>query len=112
MERESRAQFAIVEDDALVRAALEDCMESAGYQVASFTSAEDFLERGSAQTFDCLILDIELPGISGLELQSRLRQAGDHTPITFVTAHCTDAKRARATKLGAAGFLCKPVRRE
>ncbi len=87
-------------------------MESAGYRVETFASAEDFEKRGSTPAFDCLILDIELPGVSGLELQSRIRQAGYGAPIVFVSAHCTDANRERTNKLGASGFLCKPVRRE
>ena len=87
-------------------------MESAGYAVDSFDSAEQFLASGSARNAACLIVDVQLPGISGLELQDRL--AGDHhrVPIIFVSAQGTQANREKAMRQGAAGFLAKPVRRE
>ncbi len=87
-------------------------MESAGYAVDSFDSAEQFLASGSARNAACLIVDVQLPGISGLELQDRL--AGDHhrVPIIFVSAQATQANRDVAIKRGAAGFLSKPFRRD
>ncbi len=102
----------IIDDDALVREGLRDCTESAGYSVETFASAEDFLASKSAQHTSCLILDIQLPGISGLELQARLAATENDLPIVFVTAHATDANRERAIRYGAAGLLSKPVRRE
>jgi FixJ family two-component response regulator len=107
-----KAGIAIVDDDALVREGLKDCVESGGYSVEDFGSAEEFLGSGSAKQAVCLILDVQLPGITGLELQSRLRASGNHTPIVFVTAHGTEANREQALRNGAVALLSKPVRRE
>ena len=101
----------IIDDDVLVRGSLGDCMESAGYAVESFGSAEQFLASGSARDAICLIVDIQLPGISGLELQGRLSGSGS-LPIIFVSAQGTQANRDQAMRQGAAGFLSKPFRRD
>ena len=115
-EKGSKTHIAIVDDDALVREALSDCMESAGYSVEAFASAEEFLASNSGQStaclildIACLILDIQLPGITGLELQRQLADPA-RPPIVFVTANATDLNRDMALKLGAKGFLSKPVR--
>jgi FixJ family two-component response regulator len=102
----------IIDDDVLVRQALEDCMESAGYSVESFDSAEQFLASGSARSAACLIVDIQLPGITGLELQAELAGADNRVPIVFVSAQGTPANREKAMSNGAAGFLSKPFRRD
>jgi FixJ family two-component response regulator len=102
----------IIDDDVLVRQALGDCMESAGYAVESFDSAEQFLASGSAQNAACLIVDVQLPGITGLELQDKLAGADRNVPIVFVSAQGTQANRDKALSLGAAGFLSKPFRRD
>jgi FixJ family two-component response regulator len=107
-----KGHVAIIDDDALVRPALKDCMESAGYSVEVFGSAEEFLGSAAADKAVCLIVDLHLPGITGWELQERLAGTGNRAPIIFVTAHGNDANRKRAAKQGAAGFLSKPVRRE
>lgn len=112
MNKAMKGHIAIIDDDALVQQALEDCMESAGFSVFSFGSAEDFLASNSAAGAACLIVDVHLPGINGLELQGKLAGADNRVPIVFVTAHGTNANRERAVKCGAAGFLSKPVRRE
>jgi FixJ family two-component response regulator len=104
--------IAIIDDDALVRQSLGDCMESAGYTVESFGSAEQFLASEYLQEAICLIVDIQLPGITGLELQSRLAGADSQVPIVFVSAQATQPNRDQATRLGAAGFLSKPCRRD
>lgn len=101
----------IVDDDALVRQSLGDCMESAGYAVDSFGSAEEFLASASARDAVCLIVDIQLPGMNGLELQGRLGAADSRVPIIFVSAQGNEANQYRAIKQGAAGFLSKPFRR-
>ena len=103
---------AIIEDDVLVRQSLGDCMESAGYAVESFDSAEQFLASGSAQRAACLIVDVQLPGITGLELQDRLAGADNRAPIIFVSAQGTQANREKAMNRGATGFLSKPFRRD
>jgi FixJ family two-component response regulator len=105
----SKLCIAVVDDDPLVRDSLCDCVESAGYSVEGFASAEEFLASNSESNTACLILDIQLPGETGLELQRRLRK-GAGPPIVFVTANVTDANRETAAKLGAKGFLSKPVR--
>ncbi len=87
-------------------------MESAGYVVESFASAEQFLASASAQNAACLILDVQLPGMNGLELQDKLIGADNRVPIVFVTAQGTQANRDKAMTRGAAGFLSKPFRRD
>jgi FixJ family two-component response regulator len=111
MDNGLKRNIAVIEDDVLVRQALEDCMESAGYLVESFGSAEEFLDSRSSQEAACLILDVQLPGITGLELQERLAGAGNHVPIVFVSARGNRTNRETAARQGAAGFLSKPFRR-
>lgn len=112
MSKKPMGHIGIIDDDALVREGLKDCMESAGYSVDVFASAEEFLASKLSQSPSCLLVDIKLPGISGLELQGRLTAVGSSAPIVFVTAHGTDANRERALRNGAAALLSKPVRRE
>jgi FixJ family two-component response regulator len=108
----SKGSIVIIDDDVLVRQSLGDCMESAGYIVESFDSAEEFLASGSAQKAACLIVDVQLPGITGLELQDRLSSADNRVPIVFVSAQGTQATLERAMSQGATGFLSKPFRRD
>jgi len=87
-------------------------MESAGYAVESFDSAEQFLASGSARKAACLIVDVQLPGITGLELQDRLAGSDSRVPMVFVSAQGTQANREKAMSRGATGFLSKPFRRD
>jgi FixJ family two-component response regulator len=112
VKKELKGNIVIIDDDVLVRQALRDCMESAGYAVESFASAEQFLVSASAQNAACLILDVHLPGINGLELQDKLTEADNRVPIVFVTAQGTQTNREKALRRGASGFLAKPFRRE
>jgi FixJ family two-component response regulator len=112
MDNGLKRNIVVIDDDVLVRQALEDCMESAGYAVEGFPSAEEFLESGATRGAACLILDVQLPGINGLELQDKLAGAEDRVPIVFVSAQGTGANRERAIRQGAVGFLAKPFRRE
>jgi len=112
MSEELKSNIVIIDDDVLVRQALGDCVESAGYAVEGFGSAEEFLASGARQTAACLIVDIQLPGITGLELQGKLAGADSRLPIVFVSAHETNANREKAIRQGASGFLSKPFRRE
>ena len=112
MGTELKQNIAVIDDDVLVRQALEDCMESAGYVVKGFASAEEFLASGSTRDAACLIVDVQLPGITGLELQEKLACAGNGVPIVFVSANGTLTNRETAIRRGAAGFLGKPFRRE
>jgi FixJ family two-component response regulator len=87
-------------------------VESAGYTVDGFGSAEEFLASGATQTAACLIVDIQLPGITGLELQGKLARTDNRPPIIFVSAQGSNANREKAMRQGASGFLSKPFRRE
>ena len=112
MNKKLKRNIAIIDDDLLALQALEDCMEPAGYLVEAFGSAEEFLEAGSTREAACLIVDVQLPGISGLELQDKLAGADSRVPIVFVSANATATNRETAIRQGAAGFLTKPFRRE
>jgi FixJ family two-component response regulator len=103
---------AIVDDDELVRQALDSLLKAAGYMAETFASAEDFLDSIPMNDTACLILDVRLPGMSGIELQRRLRAKNNGIPIIFVTAHGDATTRDRAIEDGAVGFLTKPVRRQ
>jgi FixJ family two-component response regulator len=107
-----KSSIVIIEDDILVRQALGDCVESAGYAVEDFGSAEEFLALGATGNAACLIVDIQLPGIDGLELQDKLAGADNRLPVVFVSAQGTNANREKAMRQGASGFLSKPFRRE
>lgn len=105
-------RISIVDDDASIREALKSLMRSVRFNVEAFASAEEFLASERLNDTTCLILDVNLPGMSGFELQNHLRAAGRGIPIIFITAHADDASRQRALKGGAIEFLSKPVRRE
>ena len=99
----------VVDDDPAVRLALVRVLKSAGLNAESFASAEEFLEAPRRQANACLILDLRLPGHSGIELQRELAAAGSDLPIVFVTAHSTARHRKAAIAAGAVAFLSKPV---
>ena len=98
----------IVDDDRSVQNALKDLMESAGLSARCFGSAEEFLEWDMRNQAACLLLDIRMPGMSGLELQAKLNAEGFHIPIIFITAHGDAKMKMRAMKAGAVEFLSKP----
>jgi FixJ family two-component response regulator len=102
--------IAIVDDDEPLREALGSIMKAAGFQTDTFPSAEEFLDSPHRTNTSCLILDVRLPGMSGVELQRRLLDVNSPVPIIFVTAHGDAALREVVMKAGAAGFLNKPVR--
>ena len=102
--------IAIVDDDEPLREALQSIMKAAGFSTSTFASAEEFLDSASRQDTACLILDVRLTGMSGIELQRRLADANSEVPIVFVTAHGDASLRDLVMKAGAAGFLNKPVR--
>jgi FixJ family two-component response regulator len=101
--------IAIVEDDPDVRGGLVSLVRSTGADVRSFASAEAFLAEDAPRETDCLLTDLHLPGISGLELQAMLKSLGAACPVVLMTAFPTDAARAQAAIAGAAAFLVKPV---
>ena len=99
---------AIVDDDELFRRSIERLVRSAGFTVEAFGSAEDFLERGDMDRTACAILDMKLPGMSGLDLQQRLIATPTPIPIVFVSAHDEAMMQANALRAGAVAFLRKP----
>jgi FixJ family two-component response regulator len=88
--------------------AIERLLRAGGFAVATFTSAEAALEAGVAAASDCLILDVNLPGMSGFDLYRRLASAGEELPAIFITAHDEPAVREEAERLGASSYLPKP----
>ena len=103
-----RATIYVVDDDPSVRRALERLLRVRGYRVVSFASAEEFLADDLSEEIACLVLDIHLPGLHGLELQNRLQQQGVFLPIIFITGHGSIPTAVRAVKSGAVSFLTKP----
>jgi FixJ family two-component response regulator len=105
----SRSQLvAIVDDDRSVQRALKDLMEYAGLEARCFGSAEEFLEPDQRNQAACLVADIRMPGMSGLELQAKLKAEGSSIPIIFITAHADAKMKTQAMKAGAVEFLSKP----
>lgn len=99
---------AVIEDDESYRAAVQRLLKSAGFSVHSFASAEDFLNSGQQQETGCLIADIRMPGMSGLDLQSKLNSDHCRIPTIFITAHGDEKMRMQAMRGGAVKFLAKP----
>jgi len=107
MTTESSMVF-VVDDDPLIRASIQGLLKSASLQSESFETAEQFLKRGRWDGPSCLILDVNLPGMSGLDFQVQLHNAGLQIPIIFVTGHGDIPMTVKALKLGATEFLTKP----
>jgi FixJ family two-component response regulator len=100
--------ISIVDDDASVRAATNNLVRSHGYCAHTFASAEEFLHSAYLNDTSCVIADVQMPAISGIELLLLLRIRGHRVPVIFITAFPTEELRARALKAGAADFLAKP----
>jgi len=100
--------IAIVDDDELMRDALKGLLTEAGFPVRTFASAEEFLDSGEQHRTACLIADIRMPGMSGLDLQARLNADDIRIPIIFITAHGDEHLRLQALRSGAVEFLAKP----
>jgi FixJ family two-component response regulator len=109
---EAARTIAVVDDDASCRDSVVGLVRSAGFTVFGFASAEDFLRSDQLRASDCLILDVRMPGMSGLALQGDLRTRRPELPIVFITAHCDDATRARVLRDGAVDCLPKPFEGE
>ena len=101
--------IAIVDDDDVVREGLASLVRSLGHSVSTFGSAEEFLQSEKISDTSCLITDLHMPGLSGLDLQDRLIARVHSIPIIFITGHPDDSVRKRAMKAGALSFLAKPV---
>jgi FixJ family two-component response regulator len=100
--------ISIVDDDDSMREATKGFIRSLGYVAATFASAEDFLRSGCLHDTACLITDVQMPGMSGIELQNRLIAEGNHLPVIFITAFPETRARAQALSAGAFGYLSKP----
>jgi FixJ family two-component response regulator len=100
--------ISIVDDDEAVRLALRSLVRSLGYVSNVFASAEEFLESSYLNNTSCLISDVQMPGMNGIELQSRLKRLDCRTPVIFVTAFPDERIRTRALEAGAIGFMEKP----
>jgi FixJ family two-component response regulator len=107
--REERPLVFVIDDDASVRAALEDLLRSVGLGVAAFGSAEEFLQSERRDAPGCIVLDVRLPGPSGLEFQRTLDKSSIHLPIIFISGHGDIPMSVRAMKSGAVEFLTKPL---
>ena len=99
----------IVDDDPSIRLALENLISSTGQQAYTYESAKDFLRDCPREPAGCLVLDVQMPGLSGLDLQGALNHAGIHLPVIFITGHGDIPTTVRAMKAGAVEFLTKPV---
>jgi len=100
----------VIDDDGSIREALKDLLESVGLRVETFASAPEFLQSRHSDVPGCLVLDIRLPGLSGLDLQREMADANIQTPIIFITGHGDIPMTVRAMKAGAVEFLTKPFR--
>ena len=103
---------AIVDDDESIRAALQGFMKEAGLPAQAFASAEEFLGSGDLSQVGCLVADIRMPGMSGLELQARLNAERHRIPTVFITAHGDESMKMQALRAGAVEFLAKPFDEE
>ncbi len=100
--------ISIIDDDRSVREAIEGLIRSLGYPTIAFGSAEEYLDSGRIDDTACIITDLQMPGLSGIDLQRRLIADGHRTPVIIVTAFASDLVRKHALDAGAYGFLSKP----
>src|ERR1700747_1487670 len=106
------ARISIVDDDDSLRDSLNNLIRSVGFRAQGFASAEEFLNSSRLHDTQCLILDVRMRGMSGLDLQRHLVAANSQIPIVFITSHADDDAQARALQAGAVAFLYKPFREE
>jgi len=104
----SKTIIAIVDDDLAIREALAGLMKSLGYDATAFESAEDFLRPGSRDGISCLIADVQMPGMTGIELHHQLVASGEPVPTILITAYPDERVRARALRDGVVCYLTKP----
>ncbi len=105
-----KSLISIVDDDESVREAMSGLMKSLGFSAETFASAQSFLGSDRAQSTGCLIADVQMPGMTGIELHSHLCAVGCEIPTVLITAYPDDATRTRARKAGIIGYLTKPFR--
>jgi FixJ family two-component response regulator len=106
--RKKGSMVAIVDDDDLMRGALQGLLKSVGLRAQAFASAEEFLNSGQQHEVGCLVADIRMPGMSGLELQAKLNADQCRIPTIFITAHGDEKMRMQALRAGAVEFMAKP----
>jgi FixJ family two-component response regulator len=106
---DSRLHMAVVDDDPSVLKALGRLLRASGFEVATFTSGAEFLESLKTQVPDCLVLDVHMPSLGGLDVQAALLARGFHVPVIFITAYDDKGMRERALEQGAVAFLRKPL---
>lgn len=104
--------ISIVDDDESVREATKGLLEARGYSAEAFSGAEEFLQSGHVDETSCLITDVRMPGLTGIELQRRLLDIGHRIPVIFITARQDERTRLQALQAGACGFLSKPFSEE
>ena len=110
--KETRPIVAVIDDDPNVREALQGLLQSVGLRVENFGDVQEFLLAAQPEWFGCLILDVRLPGQSGLDFHDDLVKANVHLPVIFISAHADVPMSVRAMKAGAVEFLTKPVRHQ
>jgi FixJ family two-component response regulator len=104
-----KAVVSVIDDDELVRNSIQSLLQSLGYNVHTFASAEEFLTSQQLHQTSCVISDVQLPGLSGIEFEALLRTEGYHIPVILITGHPDERVRDRAMRAGAASFLSKPI---
>jgi len=102
------SKISVIDDNASVRVATDNLLSSHGYLVDTFVSAEDFLQSANPDDSSCVVADVQMPGMSGLDLLTHMRSRGNNVPFIFITAFPDESVRARALNAGAMGFLNKP----
>jgi FixJ family two-component response regulator len=112
MHGRKKSLISIVDDEACIRESLSSLVRSMGYGAEEYASAEDFLTAGRWEETACLILDVRMPGMGGVELQRRLADTGWLIPTVFLSARATEEEKRRALRAGATDFLGKPVNEE
>jgi FixJ family two-component response regulator len=100
--------IAVIDDDEIARDGTREFVESLGYCASAFASVDEFLESGQVHDTSCVITDVQMPGLNGIDLQDRLIARGHRIPIIFITGHPEYGARARAMKAGAVGYITKP----
>jgi FixJ family two-component response regulator len=110
MAEDGERVICVVDDDPSLRRSLKNLLTSVGFRVETFQSADAFLDSVHRQKTGCVVLDLRMPGMNGLDLLSHLAAAGSRIPVIILTAHGDDESRRRALEAGAAAFLEKPVR--
>jgi FixJ family two-component response regulator len=107
-ESEARVLVSVVDDDESVRESLPDLLKEFGFDARAFSSGQEFLASDSVKRSGCLILDVHMPGMNGLDVQRELRACGHNIPIIFITGQADGGLRTRALEGGAVSFLLKP----